>query len=55
MNELSALVELIGEDNKKKLQDGITELIIQKIENDLDEMINIIDFNRIFDEINEPI
>ena len=52
MDNLSNIAKLIGEDNKKRLKDSITDMLIDHLEEDLSNMsIYLIDFESMMDEI----
>ena len=56
MEELSKIAKLLGEDNEKKLKDGITDLILEEIESDLENnSFYLIDFDEMLDEIRDEI
>ena len=54
MEELTGIMKLIGEENVKKLQDGITDLLLQQVERDLEDKYQY-DFILAFDDIYEEI
>ncbi len=37
MEELKGIINLLGEDNEKRLKDGITDLLLQQVETDIEE------------------
>ena len=52
MIDSNALIELIGENNKQKLQNAITDLLISRIESDLNEMCTyLIDFEELLEDV----
>jgi hypothetical protein len=56
MEELTKIARLLGEDNEKKLKDGIVELFLNQVKLDLEEKCKYefcIDFDDIFDEAKE--
>ena len=58
MSELSSVVELLGKDNEKRLKDGITDLLLQQFEHDLEDKYKydyIVSFDSIFDEVKREI
>lgn len=58
MDDLSNIVSLLGEKNKKRLQDGITDLLLQQVERDIEDKYQyeyIIAFDEIFEEVKEQI
>lgn len=38
LKDLSVVVTLLGEDNVKRLRDGITDLLLEKVSYDLDDL-----------------
>lgn len=56
MKELVKIVELLGEENEKRLKDTITDLLIEQVENDLNDMsCYMIDYESLFDEIRDEV
>lgn len=56
MKELSNIVKLLGEENEKKLKDSITDLLIERVDEDLRDMCTyIIDFEETFDQIRKDV
>ena len=54
--ELLNIVKLLGEENEKKLKDGITDLLLKRIEEDLDDIsIYLMDLESMLDEIKKDI
>lgn len=52
MEEILKITELLGEDNTKRLRDGITELLLNTIEDDLHDMgTYLIEFEELFGEV----
>lgn len=37
MDKINGLIELLGEDNQKRLKDSVTDFIIEAIKNDIDD------------------
>ena len=55
-NELLNIVKLLGEENEKKLKDGITDLLLKRIEDDLDDIdIYLMDLEAMLDDIRREI
>ena len=58
MENLNSIISLLGEDNEKKLKDGITDLLLQQVERDLADRYEyeyIIAFDHLFEEAKEII
>ena len=56
MEEITKIAKLLGEDNEKKLKDGITELLLNKIEDELDDLSDwLLDCESLIDEVREEI
>ena len=56
MENLIAITNLLGEDNEKRLKDAITDMIIRRIEEDLDNYDGwIVDFEYLHDEIDREV
>lgn len=58
MEELTKIAKLLGEDNEKRLKDGITELLLQQVETDMEDKYQydyIIAFDDIFEEVKRQI
>lgn len=58
MKELTGIIELLGEENEKKLKDGIVELLLQQVERDIENKFEydyIIDFDEMFKDIQEQV
>ena len=52
MVDLSSIAKLLGEENEKRLKDAITDILINTIEEDLNQMNTfLIDFEGLFDEV----
>ena len=52
MKELVKIAELLGEENEKKLKESITDMLIERFEEDLDDMnYYMMDYESLFDEI----
>ena len=55
-DELLNIVNLLGEENEKKLKDGITDLLLERIEEDLHDIaIYLIDLETMFENIKEEL
>lgn len=56
MEQLTKIAELLGEDNVKRLQDTITDMIIENVKSDMDDMnVYLIDFEAIMDGVRRDI
>lgn len=56
MEKLTAFTKLLGEENEKKFRDRVTELLIEQVESDLENMYcYLIDFESMFEEIREDV
>lgn len=58
MEELTQIAKFLGEDNEKKLKDGITELLLNQAKTDIEDKYEYdycINFDDIYDEIKEEI
>lgn len=56
MKELTKIAEFLGEENEKKLRDNITDILIERFEEDLDDMnCYMIDYDCLFDEIQNEV
>lgn len=56
MNSFSSIAELLGEQNIERLKDGIIDLLLDAIKNDLDTMNEyLIDFDDLFDEVRREV
>ena len=56
MENLINIINLLGEENEKKLKDGITDLLLQQVERDLADRYEyeyIIAFDTLFEEVKE--
>lgn len=54
--ELLNIVKLLGEENEKKLRDGITDLLLKRIEEDLEDIdIYLMDLEAMFDDFRRDI
>lgn len=55
-NELLNIVNLLGEENEKKLKDGITDLLLKRIEEDLNDIgVYLMDLEYMLDDIRREI
>ena len=53
MENLTSIINLLGEENEKRLKDGITDLLLQQVEKDLEDRYEyeyIIAFDSLFEE-----
>lgn len=56
MEQLTKIAELLGEDNAKRLKDTITDMIIEQVKSDMDNMtVYLIDFEIVLDGIRRDI
>ncbi len=56
MEEVAKIVALLGEDNVKRLKDGITNLLLEQVSQELNDMsVWLIDFESLMDEIREEV
>ena len=56
MEQLTKIAELLGEDNAKRLKDTITDMIIEQVKSDMDNMtVYLIDFEAVLDGIRRDI
>ena len=58
MEELTGIMRLLGEENEKRLKDGITDLLLQQVERDLEDKYRyefILAFDDIYEEVKEQI
>lgn len=56
MENLTSVINLLGEDNEKRLKDGITDLLLEQVERDLADRYEyqyIIAFDHLFEEVKE--
>lgn len=55
-NEITALVKLLGEKNEEKFRDRVTEILLERVESELDGMYEyLIDFEELFREVEETV
>lgn len=58
LRNLSFVATLLGEDNEKRLKDGITDLLLEKVKYDLDDKYRydyILAFDDIYKDVKEEI
>lgn len=56
MEELLAITKVLGEENEKRLKETVTDLLIEQVKGDLDNMCHyLIDWEELFDEIRNEI
>lgn len=56
MEELTTIAKLLGEDNEKRLKEEITNLLIRRVEMDLEEKYKyeyILAFDDLYEEVKE--
>lgn len=54
MEELTGIMKLLGEENEKRLKDGITDLLLRQVERDLEDKYQY-DYILAFDDIYEEV
>lgn len=56
MEELLAITKVLGEENEKRFKDAVTDLLIEQVKGDLENMCNyLIDWEELFEEIRSEI
>ncbi len=56
MEEVMKIVTLLGEENVKRLRDGITDLLLEQVSQELNDMsVWLIDYESLLDEIREEV
>lgn len=56
MEELLAITKVLGEENTKKFKDAVTDLLIEQVKGDLENLCNyLIDWEELFEEIRSEI
>ena len=58
MEELTGIMKLLGEENTKRLQDGIADLLLEQVDRDIRDRYAydyIIEFDDIFEEVKKQI
>lgn len=56
MESLSAIAKVLGEENEKRLKAAVTDLLIEQVKGDLDNMCHyLIDWEELFEEIRDEI
>lgn len=56
MSKINELTKLLGENNERRLKDGITDLLLGQVEDELrDNYDYLIDYNHLFDEVIDEI
>ncbi len=56
MEKVMEIVALFGEDNVKRLRDGITDLLLEQVSQELNDMsVWLIDYESLLDEIREDV
>lgn len=58
LKDLSIVARLLGEDNEKRLRDGITDLLLRQVEMDLEDKYRydfILAFDDIYKDVKEEI
>ena len=52
MEKILEITRLLGEENANKIKDKITEMLIERVQEDLNEMgVYLVDFESLFDEV----
>lgn len=54
MGELTGIMNLLGEENVKRLRDGITDLLLQQVERDIEDKYEY-NYILVFDDIYEEV
>ena len=58
MENLTNIINLLGEENAQRLRDGITDLLLHQVERDIEDKYQydyIIAFDSLFEEVKEKI
>lgn len=56
MEKVLEIAKLLGEENVQKLKDSITDALIERCQDELDDMaIWVIDYEQLFDEIQDEV
>lgn len=56
MNKVLEIAKLLGEENVQKLKDSITDALIERCRDELDDMsIWVVDYELLFDEIQNEV
>lgn len=56
MENIIKIAQLLGEDNEKRLKDSITDLLIKRVEDDLNDYHDwIVDLDYLYDKVNKEI
>ena len=56
MEKVLEIAKLLGEENVNRLKDTVTDLLIQRCEDELESMdIYMVDYERMFDEIQDEV
>ena len=56
MEKVLRIAELLGEENAQKLKDEITEMLLETMKNDLDNMCTyLIDFEELFEDVRKEV
>lgn len=56
MEEILTIAKILGEENERRLKAAITDLLIEQVKGDLDNMCHyLIDWEELFDEIRNEI
>lgn len=56
MERLLAITNVLGEENEKRFKDAVTDLLIEQVKDDLENMSNyLIDWEELFEEIRNEI
>lgn len=55
-NTITYLAKLLGEENVEKIKDNITDALIERCQDELDDMdIWLVDYEQMFDEIQDEV
>lgn len=58
MENLTNIINILGEENEKRLKDGITDLLLRQVEKDLEDRYEyeyIVTFDDIYEEVNKQV
>ena len=56
MEKVLEIAKLLGEENVQKLRDSITDALIERCQDELDDMtIWVVDYEQLFDEIQDEV
>lgn len=56
MDGILKIAELLGEDNAQKLRDGITEMLLEHVRTNLDDLSDyLLKFEKLFEEVSDEV